>query len=258
MSSEDVIYFGCPESFITTITKMDTDLDSIYWQLEFPTTNSLGPNQKYEISEILEAENGDILIGGDLTYIHLGQEAIISSYITRISTHGELLWMKILTHSNLASNVFNTNFSDSFLAEIKELPDGRIVGIGSVWQDLEGGALSQDLWMIIIDENGCIENFDCEDDIYVLDTGESFQLSTSVSNLPALGEKKFHPNPVKDILYTSLENEFEYSIQNIQGQEVLSGDAVSRIDVRDLPDGVYFIQIQDKDNLYQAQKFVKL
>ncbi len=258
ISSEDIVYFACPESSLTTIIKMNTDLDSIYWELEFPTSNALGPNQKYEITEILESSNGDILIGGEVNYIHLDQERVISSYVTRISRDGEILWFKILTHSNPVSNVFSTNFSDSYLAEIKELPDGRIVGIGSVWQDLEAGALSQELWMIVIDENGCIENFDCKDDIYVLDTGESFQLSTSVSKLPALGEKKFHPNPVKDILYTSLENEFEYSIQNIQGQKVLNGHAISEIDVNDLPDGIYFIQIQDKDNLYQAQKFVKL
>ena len=166
--------------------------------------------------------------------------------------------MKILTHTNPVTNVFNTNFSESWLFEIKELPDGRIAGIGQVLQDLEAGAISQELWMIVIDENGCIENFDCKDDIYVLDTGESFQLSTSVSKLPALGEKKFFPNPVHDVLHTSLENEFEYSIQNIQGQKVLNGHAISEIDVNDLPDGIYFIQIQDKDNLYQAQKFVKL
>ena len=258
VSSEDALYFGCPESTFTTITKMSTDLDSTFWELKFPTTNALGTNQEYEVREILEAKNGDILIGGDLTYIHLGQESIFSSYVTRISTRGEILWMKILTHTNPVTNVFNTNFSESWLFEIKELPDGRIAGIGQVLQDLEAGAISQELWMIVIDENGCIENFDCEDDIYVLDTGESFQLSTSVSNLPALGEKKFHPNPVKDILYTSLENEFEYSIQNIQGQKVLNGHAISEIDVNDLPDGIYFIQIQDKDNLYQAQKFVKL
>jgi len=258
VSSEDALYFGCPESTFTTITKMSTDLDTTYWELEFPTSNALGPNQKYEITEIIESKNGDILIGGRVNYIHLDQERVISSYVARISRDGKILWFKILTHSNPVSNVFSTNFSDSYLAEIKELPDGRIVGIGSVWQDLEAGALSQELWMIIIDENGCIENFDCEDDVYILDTGESFLLSTNVSNLPVLGEKKFYPNPVQDVLHTSLEKEFEYSIQNIQGQKVLSGNAISEIDVSDLPDGIYFIQIQDKDNLYQAQKFVKL
>jgi len=258
ISSEDLVYFACPESSLTTLIKMNTDLDSIYWELEFPTSNALGPNQKYEITEILESNNGDILIGGEVNYIHLDQERVISSFVTRISRDGKILWYKILTHSNPVSNVFNTNFSDSYLAEIKELPDGRIVGIGSVWQDLEAGALSQELWMIIIDENGCIENFDCEDDVYVLDAGESFLLSTYVSNLPTLGENKFFPNPVQDVLRTSLENEFEYSIQNIQGQEVLNGHAISEIDVSSLPDGIYFIQIQDKENLYQAQKFVKL
>ena len=65
------------------------------------------------------------------------------------------------------------------------------------------------------------------------------------------------PNPVVDILNIDLEKEFAYTIQNARGQVLQKGRAISQIEVMALPDGIYFIQIQDKDNLYHAQKFVK-
>jgi len=85
-------------------------------------------------------------------------------------------------------------------------------------------------------------------------TGDIFN-SIGRVNLPKFD---IQPNPVVDILNIDLEKEFAYTIQNARGQVMQKGRANSQINVVDLPDGIYFIQIQDKDNLYQAQKFVKL
>ena len=43
----------------------------------------------------------------------------------------------------------------------------------------------------------------------------------------------------------------------MQGQTILSGEAEIDIDVTVLPSGIYLLQLQQENNLYQAIKFVK-
>ena len=82
---------------------------------------------------------------------------------------------------------------------------------------------------------------------------------TNVSNEIEKIDIDLYPNPVQDRLTLDTDkNNFNYTIMNTQGQQVLQGEYREFIEVSTLESGIYFIQIQDKDNLYQAQKFVKL
>ena len=67
-----------------------------------------------------------------------------------------------------------------------------------------------------------------------------------------------YPNPVQDKLYLEIKGEnFDYQILNFQGQQMVQGSYRNYIDVSLLPPGIYFLQLQQEDDLYQAIKFVK-
>ena len=67
-----------------------------------------------------------------------------------------------------------------------------------------------------------------------------------------------YPNPSSDILRHDLLGEFSYNILDQRGREMLSGKNEKEIDIHHLSSGVYFLQIEQDGQLYQAQKFVKL
>jgi len=75
---------------------------------------------------------------------------------------------------------------------------------------------------------------------------------------------KAYPNPTKNILNLNFKNyldEIEVTIQNILGQQVLSGsyrNAINiRLDFQELPLGIYLVKITNKNNLTSVLKVVK-
>jgi|GEM_PF-4615895 len=91
--------------------------------------------------------------------------------------------------------------------------------------------------------------------IYLTDVGDIGQVSVNKlleSNL------NIFPNPVQDRIYLeSIDQDFLYQIYNLQGQQIQQGVYRENIDVARLSSGIYFLQLSEKDGLYQAIKFVK-
>ena len=56
---------------------------------------------------------------------------------------------------------------------------------------------------------------------------------------------RVYPNPVSNTLYISSNADFTYSMYNNMGQEVVKGNAQGsqRINVNELPKGIYFLRI---------------
>jgi len=69
---------------------------------------------------------------------------------------------------------------------------------------------------------------------------------------------KLYPNPVSDKLFISTKEQIEHvDIYNINGQLVKQTDIVANgVDVSQLPNGLYMIQIQTNTNT-TTQKFLK-
>ena len=67
-----------------------------------------------------------------------------------------------------------------------------------------------------------------------------------------------HPNPTQDKLYLDTQDQnWQYKIYNLQGQQMMQGGYTDFVDVLDLTSGIYFLQLQKENELFQAIKFVK-
>lgn len=68
-----------------------------------------------------------------------------------------------------------------------------------------------------------------------------------------------YPNPVSDILYIKnlLNENVNYSIFNVTGQQVLAGSTSGTIDVTSLEKGLYFLQIKGENRLETVKFLVK-
>ena len=67
-----------------------------------------------------------------------------------------------------------------------------------------------------------------------------------------------HPNPVQDKLYLeTIEQNWNYTIQNLHGQQMMNGVYQDEVDVAQLPSGIYFLQLQREEDYFKAIKFVK-
>ena len=68
-----------------------------------------------------------------------------------------------------------------------------------------------------------------------------------------------YPNPVHDVLHVkSLNNsELNYRIMNMNGQVIIDGKTKDKIDVSILRAGIYFIEMNDGEDII-TKKFMKL
>jgi len=257
LDSQDFAYLSYEKFGDQLLAKIDFENDTILWELVFPSDiHHLA--RKYQINEIIVSEKEDIVVCGDISYRHFENGEILdvvhSGFISRVSKEGEILWLKILTHEITQPSTLL--FAESYLNDIVELSNGNLAGIGQI-ADLGYNGINQEIWIVSLDENGCIQNFNCEDDIYVLNTNESYPILSSAHELPKM-DFIIYPNPIYDKLYLDTPDQnWQYQIFNLQGQQVMQGEYQDYIQVVTLSSGIYFLQLQQNGNYYQSIKFVK-
>ncbi|MFZ7169006.1 MAG: T9SS type A sorting domain-containing protein [Bacteroidota bacterium] len=93
--------------------------------------------------------------------------------------------------------------------------------------------------------------------------GDSTILTTGINELPqqCISVKVF-PNPGSTYITVQANNSFGQlsliSILNSYGQIVLKTQQISRIDISELPDGIYFIKTENTKGEFTTSKFLKL
>lgn len=169
------------------INKMDANMDTLEWSLIMPN-DQLVDGRHYRMHDYIEARNGDIVACGsayDNTDTELAtgvpdKNSTWNGFIVRISPQGEIKWLRLYKNDNdlLPHDEFG-RFRPSLLKDIKELPDGRFVAAGNVYvntkqifaiNELETEAYH--LWLLVVDEHGCLEDYDCEEIIRLNQTDE--------------------------------------------------------------------------------------
>lgn len=144
------------------------------------------------------------------------------------------------------------NFDDTTLMSFGLNINGS-EGTCYVITSLNGTALDSD-------EDGFSVLVDCDDDNFLVYPGaeeipnngidencDGMDLTTGVHDL-SNAVVKIYPNPVRDLLRIDVEGslEFNISIFDHTGKEVLTADNRVGIDVRSLREGIYFLKLEDQ------------
>lgn len=160
------------------INKMDVNMDTLEWSLILPN-NQLVDGRHYRMWDYIEAANGDIVACGmayDNTDTELStgvpdENSTWNGFITRITPDGDIKWLRLYKNNNdLLPHDEYGRFRPSRLNKIKELPDGRFIAAGDVFvKNSQLAAINEQeteafhLWLLMVDENGCLEGYDCEE-----------------------------------------------------------------------------------------------
>jgi len=258
LNDQGEVYFNYDEGFSHRIAKLDERLDSLIWNIILPS-DYYPKDRNYSVNELIVTSNGDVVLTGTVDYIHQNEGRVNSAFVARIdSFNGEIKWLKILTNEIIVPHPFDEKYIHTYLYDIIELPNGTLYGVGQVTQRTYDIVVLHEIFLLSISEDGCIEGFDCNDDIYVTNSGESFPLFTSTSNLKDIENKIIFPNPVQDKLYLeTTDHNWNYKIINLQGQQMMNGVYQDGVDVAQLPSGIYFLQLQREGDYFKAIKFVK-
>lgn len=171
-----------------TINKLNDDMNSLEWSFDMPN-NQLVDGRYFEFYDFLEAKNGDIIVCGtvfDNTDTELatgvpGRNSTWNGFIIRLTPDGEMKWLRLYKHNNdLLPHDEYGKFRPSKLDKIKELPDGRLVGAGNVYVNNrqysginEAETEGFHLWLLMVDEHGCLEGEECEEIIRLSSSQDS-------------------------------------------------------------------------------------
>ena len=166
-----------------------------------------------------------------------------------MSPEGELLWERVYFEydSTLESSRIGT------VLDFVELDNGDIMAVGRIRN------ITNDMLIIHVDSNGCLDPNDCEEVIGV-------DITTRVQELTEdLRRFNVYPNPTSGLLHIDMNASgippLRYTIMDVPGTNLLEGWldlSSSNINVAILPNGVYFLYLYEDGKLYGVQKFIKV
>jgi hypothetical protein len=162
--------------------------------------------------------------------------------LTKLSSAGDTIWM----HQYAYEDIEGINY----LWDMVATDDGGVLMVGDVTPD---GSRYQDVWLVKVDSNGCINN-DCAKTLV-------YGLGVSVKEAKVLGQIGIYPNPSNgNVQLNGLEpnNEYQVSITNIQGQVVFSTKyhVNASLDVSGLIKGVYHISVDLDNKIIANEKLI--
>ena len=166
-------------SSLGRINKLKADMSEVLWSVKLPQ-DPFTNVRDYNVNDYIEAQNGDIVAcghvwdasdGGPVNNIHQGWDG----FIIRLSPEGIIKWLRVYKNPSdiLPVEQFG-KYRRSFLNKILETESGGFIAAGQIhYTDLQAPELSdtterQPIWLLSVNENGCLDNEECEE-VIVLD-----------------------------------------------------------------------------------------
>ncbi len=248
------------------INKINKTLDSIEWSLILPH-NPLVDGRIYVLENYIEARNGDIVACGKVWDISDSNVPVFdvpnntyNGFIIRITPEAKVIWLRVYRQpQDLFDKKTFGHFRQSQLNYIVELESGHFLAGGDVEYNLlqreeiykqKLDVEKSHFWLLLVDENGCLDKNDCNTKIYLTNTKGLNRDDNEI---------EISPNPVKEKLFIKNSDSLKgnYQILDIMGKGHKSGSIIPEIDVKNLVSGIYFIQLKTKGKNSITLKFIK-
>jgi hypothetical protein len=200
------------------------------------------------LGNIITTKNGQIVsVGLD----EPGFPPLMWGWVVSLDTSGTVLWDRKYTIDSISPNF------GGFFGGLIETSDNNLVVAGYIHDlyPLESFAARDNVWLLKMDLDGCIENEICD----------SFTTLTNINEIEESDLKfNLYPNPVTDdLLIESMDNiGSRIAIYSLDGLLVYN-DQINTdrqvIDVSKFTAGIYFIKLFDRvNNNILTKKFVKI
>ena len=217
---------------IPRLINMDTD-GSVIWSYEFPFYNQFADEGRVRVSEVIKTINGDIVLTGWRQRSNeLGKGYDI--WLMRVSPDGDILWEK---NYNTPDDLSENQYHYYFPTDVQEFADGSILVMA-------GSSHDDDITLLRVDANGCIDEYGCETDV-LLDTSSP---SIDIDNNVVLA-----PNPTQGVFTINLDQRLSgvYNTYNLAGELVDTKTFDSKeslsFDYSHLQSGLYNIVLSTDD-----------
>jgi len=212
--------------------KIDTRGNILWRKLH----DEVGESNYY--ASLIETKRGNIYALGR----RKPQEGIHHT-LTKLTPQGDTIWM----HQYAYEDIEGVNY----LWDMVATDDGGVLMVGDVTPD---SSRYQDVWLLKVDSNGCVNN-NCEKTLV-------YGLGVSVEESKPIQTVVIYPNPVIDgkAQLDGLEANVEYkvSITNLRGQVVLltKYEVNQVLDLSGLMSGVYQASIYEDKGLVAKEKLI--
>ena len=208
------------------------------------------------LNSLLVNSNGSIISCGrfcDSTYAFQVSGYDAGGVILKVNSVGDSLWMR--QYNNYVSPPNPNNYFETLFG-IEKSYDGGYIACGGIINQPQGKA-----WVIKMDSLGCV-NAGCGGVI-------SGTLSTGIAYNPESSKEyvQIYPNPSSEFLNIEIASGFvnnkaayELEIVNALGQKVFTdmlSEPKTKVDIKMLDEGFYFIRIKKDSKLVESFKFIK-
>jgi hypothetical protein len=225
-------FIGCGARCVNGFQRASVyKLDSLGNMLWYNTyARSSGASDYFSFSAVHELPNGNFMAAGsDFDYTQPVPASSTRIRMMEFNANGDSIWSKQYPHS--------TGGDEDYMFDMKLTSDGGFIICGYV---IHTSPTKNDALVIKIDSNRC-DNVTC-------------QLTIGVEE-----EKKFdvdfliYPNPTTGIIHIELKekttSDLTITIYNLFGEKVYNTKVIQNdININRLDNGLYFIQLTDKNN----------
>jgi hypothetical protein len=223
-----------------SLIKIDNEGDEI-WNKKFGTS-------EYEKTLLNIRENSDgTLIASGITHHSKYYTSKDYGWLLKTTSEGDSLWYR----EYIASDGEET---DNWLYDVLETPDKGYLACGVVYPESPDTG-SQDGWILKVDSLGCERVDYC------------WVGMKEETPLPSNEEIEIYPNPAEeealfDLRFTNYDLRIEICLYDIFGREVKTlplaqGQSGLKMDVSNLPPGLYVAVVESDNRIIARKKLVK-